>query len=80
MHGRFRLSPRKLVKYLKRANQVERKVLGLYYLENLCIADISTILEKDPQYVSEILGGSLENLTAKISKSNSQSRKGTRLP
>ena len=34
-------SPKGIVKYLKQANQVERKVLGLYYLENLAIGEIS---------------------------------------
>jgi len=80
MPKRSNLSPKDLVKYLRRANQIERKVLGLYYLENLRIADISTILKRDPQYVSEMLNKTLENLTTKISKSNLHSNKGSRQP
>lgn len=79
MQKRSNPSPKYLVKYLRQANQVERKVLGLYYLENIGIADISAILKKDTRYVSEILGKALKNLTAKISKSNSNAGKGSRL-
>jgi DNA-directed RNA polymerase specialized sigma subunit len=71
-------SPKSIVKYLKRANQVERKVLGLYYLENLGISDISEILGKDTKYISKVLGRTLENLHVRVS--NSSSHKRSRLP
>jgi DNA-directed RNA polymerase specialized sigma24 family protein len=71
-------SPKSIVKYLKRANQVERKVLALYYLEKLGIADISEILGKNTKYVSKVLDRTLENLTVRIS--NSSSHKRSRLP
>ena len=79
MQRKANFSPKKIVEYLKKANQIERKVLGLYYLENLGIEDISEILRKDTRYVSKILGKTLENLTVRVSKSNS-SNKGSRLP
>lgn len=67
-------SPKSVVKYLKQANQVERKVLGLYYLENLSISDISEILGKDTKYISKVLGKTLENLNVGVSNSSSHKR------
>jgi len=67
-------SPKSVVKYLKQANQVERKVLGLYYLENLGISDISEILGKDTKYISKVLGKTLENLNVGVSNSSSHKR------
>lgn len=78
MPKKSRFSAKDLVKYLRRANQLERKILGLYYLENIGVADISAVLNKDRQYVSAILGKALENLTAKISKSTARPNKGSR--
>ena len=73
-------SPKGIVKYLKQANQVERKVLGLYYLENLAIGEISEILGKDTKYISKVLGKTLETLNVRVSKSNSKSGRRSRLP
>lgn len=78
MQKRNNRSPKSVVKYLKQANQVERKVLGLYYLENLGISDISEILGKDTKYISKVLGKTLENLNVRVS--NSSSHKRSRLP